>query len=97
MIGGSIAGRVAADAVISGDLQSIKEYEKKWHDRLGKRHEMFNRIKNGIYNLSDDKYNGIAHALTKIPQSEMSLGNIAKTAVKHQPSLLFDVARTFFS
>jgi digeranylgeranylglycerophospholipid reductase len=97
MIGGSIAGRVAGEAIISGDLNLISEYEKKWHDRLGKRHEMFNRIKNGIYNLSDDVYNGIAHDLKKIDPSKISLGQIAKVAVKNKPSLLIDVAKTFFN
>jgi len=97
MIGGSIAGKVAGAAINSNDLDSISEYEKKWHERLGKRHEMFNRIKNGIYKLSDDKYNSIAHALSKLPPEKMSLGNIAKSAVKHKPSLLVDVAKTFFS
>ena len=96
MIGGRIAGEVAGKAIINDDLSMISEYEKKWHDRLGKRHEMFNRIKNGIYKLTDDVYNGIAHDLAKIEPSKMSLGQVAKSAVKNKPSLLLDVAKTFF-
>ena len=97
MIGGSIAGQVAGEAINANDLSIIPEYEKKWHARLGKRHEMFNRIKNGIYNLSDETYNGIAHDLKKLPAEKISLGQIAKTAVKNKPSLLIDVAKTFFN
>lgn len=97
MIGGSIAGKVAGEAIKSNDLSMISDYEKKWHARLGKRHEMFNRIKNGIYNLSDKTYNGIAHDLKKLPAEKISLGQIAKTAVKNKPSLLLDVAKTFFN
>lgn len=96
MIGGSIAGAVAADAIIKGDLSLIKEYEKKWHIRLGKRHEMFNRIKNGIYKLSDEKYDSIAHSLLELPPDKRTLGNVAKAAVINKPSLLMDVAKTFF-
>ncbi|MCW8850022.1 MAG: NAD(P)/FAD-dependent oxidoreductase [Melioribacteraceae bacterium] len=96
MIGGSIAGKVAGEAIISDNLDKIKEYESKWHNRLGKRHEMFNRIKNGIYNLSDDKYNSIAHTLRDLPPEKRTLGNVAKTAVINKPSLLIDVAKTFF-
>ena len=97
MIGGSIAGKVAGEAIISDKLELIKEYETKWHSRLGKRHEMFNRIKNGIYNLSDDKYNSIAHSLRDLPPEKRTLGNVAKSAVINKPSLLIDVAKTFFS
>lgn len=97
MIGGSIAGKVAGEAIIKDDLNLISEYEVKWHNRLGKRHEMFNRIKNGIYNLSDDKYNSIAHSLKKLPPEKRTLGNVAKSAVINKPSLLVDVAKTFFN
>jgi digeranylgeranylglycerophospholipid reductase len=97
MIGGSIAGKIAAEAIQKEDLNYIAEYEVQWHKRLGKRHEMFNRIKNGIYKLSDDKYNSIAHSLSNIPKDKMTLGNVAKSAVMHKPSLLIDVAKTFFS
>lgn len=97
MIGGSIAGKVAGEAVNQDKLDSIFDYEKKWHKRLGKRHEMFNRIKNGIYKMSDEKYNGIAHSLNKLPQEKRTLGNVAKASVINNPSLLIDVARTFFT
>lgn len=96
MIGGSIAGKVAGEAIIKNDLNLISGYHTKWHNRLGKRHEMFNRIKNGIYNLTDDKYNSIAHSLKKLPPEKRTLGNVAKTAVINKPSLLIDVAKTFF-
>ena len=97
MIGGSIAGEVAGNAILRNDLKSITEYEKKWHERLGKRHEMFNRIKNGVYNLSDEKYNSIAHLVSKLPKDKLTLGHIAKAAVMNKPSLLVDVTKTFFN
>ncbi|MBE2279220.1 MAG: NAD(P)/FAD-dependent oxidoreductase [Ignavibacteriaceae bacterium] len=96
MIGGSIAGRIAAEAVLSGNLSHILTYDKAWADRLGKRHEIFESIKNGIYNFSDEKFNEIAHAFAKVPIEKRSLGNLFKTALFNKPALLIDVAKVFF-
>ncbi|MGQ9798339.1 MAG: geranylgeranyl reductase family protein [Ignavibacterium sp.] len=95
MIGGSIAGRIAADAVKMNRLDHILTYDKAWHDRLGKRHEIFNRIKEGIYNFSDDKFNSIAHSVLKIPIEKRTLGKVFTTALINNPSLLIDIAKVF--
>ena len=95
MIGGKIGGITAADAVILNDLDHLLTYDKAWYDRLGKRHEIFNKIKNGIYGFSDEKFNDIAHSFTKIPQEKRTLGNLFKTALINNPSILVDVAKVF--
>ena len=95
MIGGKIGGTIVGEAIIKKDLNHILTYDKAWHDRLGKRHEIFDRIKNGIYNFSDDKFNSIAHAFSKIPIEKRSLGNLFKTALINKPSLLIDIAKVF--
>ncbi len=95
MIGGSIAGRIAGDAIKMNKLKNVLTYDKEWHDRLGKRHEIFERIKNGIYNFSDEKFNNIAHAFNKIPYDKRSLGRLFTTALINQPSLLVDIAKVF--
>jgi digeranylgeranylglycerophospholipid reductase len=95
MIGGSIAGRIAAEAVKKNKLDHILTYDRAWQDRLGKRHETFDKIKNGIYNFSDEKFNNIAHAINKVPYSKRTLGRVFTTALINQPSLLVDVARVF--
>lgn len=95
MIGGSIAGRIAAEAVKMKKLEHILTYDKAWHDRLGKRHEIFNRIKEGIYNFSDDKFNSIAHSVLKIPIEKRTLGKVFTTALINNPSLLIDIAKVF--
>jgi digeranylgeranylglycerophospholipid reductase len=96
MIGGSIAGTIAGDAIKQNNLSHILTYDKAWADRLGKRHEIFNRIKNGIYNFSDEKFNAIAHSFLKVPEEKRGLGNLFVTALMNQPSLLVDVAKVFF-
>ena len=96
MIGGSIGGKIAAEAVKNFDLEHLQNYDKAWNSRLGKRHEIFDRIKSGIYNFTDEKFNSIAHSVAKVPFEKRSLGNIFKTALLNNPSLLVDIAKVFF-
>ena len=95
MIGGSIAGRIAGEAVKMKKLEHIFTYDKEWHDRVGKKHEIYNRLKNGIYNFSDEKFNKIAESFNKVPKNKRTLGRIFVTALINQPSLLSDVAKVF--
>ncbi len=97
MIGGKIAGTIIAEALEKNNLDHILTYDKAWHDRLGKRHEIFDRIKNGIYDFDDNKFNDIAKAFNKVPMNERSLGNLFKTALFNKPSLLIDIAKVFFN
>ena len=97
MIGGKIAGTIIADSLEANNLDNILTYDKAWNDRLGKRHEIFDRIKEGIYNFDDDKFNDIAKAFNKVPLNERTLGNLFKTALFNKPSLLIDIAKVFFS
>ncbi len=95
MIGGSIAGRIAGEAVKQNKPDHILTYDKAWHDRLGKRHVIFNNIKNGIFNFSDEKFNKIAESFNKVPSDKRTLGKLFTTALVNQPSLLLDIARVF--
>jgi len=95
MIGGSIAGRIAAEAVKQKKMSHILTYDKAWEKRLGKRHEVFDRIKNGIYNFSDEKFNSIARTFEKIPYEKRTLKKLFTTALINHPSLVYDVARVF--
>jgi digeranylgeranylglycerophospholipid reductase len=95
MIGGSIAGRIAGEAIKQNKPDHLLTYDKAWYERLGKRHETFNRIKSGIYNFSDEKFNSIAGAITKIPFNKRTLGRVFTTALVNQPSLIIDVAKVF--
>lgn len=95
MIGGKIAGSLAAEAIKINNTDHILTYDKIWYDRLGKRHETFNRIKEGIYNFSDDKFNSIAHSVLKIPIEKRTLGKVFTTALINNPSMLVDIAKVF--
>lgn len=95
MIGGSIGGRIAGETIKLNKPDHLLTYDKAWHDRLGKRHETFDRIKDGIYNFSDEKFNSIASAVVKIPETERTLGKVFRSALLKNPSLLLDVAKVF--
>ena len=97
MIGGMIAGQVAAEALKKDDRSHLKEYEKRWHKRLGWRHEVFYRIKEAIYEFSDETLNKLCENACKLPEEKRTVGGIFRTAVWNQPSLLLEVAKVFVS
>ena len=95
MIGGSIAGRIAGEAIKMNRLENIFTYDKAWHESNGKRHQIYDNIKNGIYNFTDEKFNNLAHTFNKVPYQKRTLGNLFTTALINNPSLLIDVAKVF--
>lgn len=97
MIGGMIAGQVAGEAVRMNDLSHLTEYQKRWHKRLGWRHEVFYTIKEAISEFPDSALNNIAESALKLPDQKRTLGGIFRTALWNKPSLLLDVAKVFLS
>ena len=95
MIGGKIGGTIVGEAIIKNDSNHILTYDKAWRDRLGRRHEVFDRIKNSVYSFSDEKFNSLAQAFSKVPIEKRTLGNLFKTALINKPSLLIDIAKVF--
>ncbi|MBU1679476.1 MAG: NAD(P)/FAD-dependent oxidoreductase [Bacteroidetes bacterium] len=95
MIGGKIGGTIAGESIKMKNPNHLLSYETAWHKRLGKRHEIFNKLKEGIYKFDDNKFNEIAHAFLKVPYEKRSIGNLFKTALFNKPSLLIDVAKVF--
>ncbi len=97
MIGGMIGGQVAAEAISSGEISHLREYDKRWHKRLGWRHDIFYNIRNAIGNFDDKTYNNICDSALKLPEDKRTLGGIFRAALWNQPSMILDVARVFLS
>jgi digeranylgeranylglycerophospholipid reductase len=97
MIGGMIAGQVAAEAVGLKDFSLLADYEKRWQKRLGWRHEIFYKIKEAVSDFSDETLNNLAVNALKLPEEKRTLGGIFRTALWNQPSLLVDIAKVFIS
>ncbi|MGB2868856.1 MAG: NAD(P)/FAD-dependent oxidoreductase [Bacteroidota bacterium] len=97
MIGGMIGGQVAAEAIQKKDLRICTEYQKRWHKRLGWRHEVFYTIKEAISGFSDETLNKIAKSALKLPEQKRTLGGIFRTALWNQPSMMLELAKVFVS
>lgn len=96
MIGGSIAGRIAGESIRSDNLKKIYDYEKEWHSVRGKNHERLNKIKEGIYDFSDDDFNTIMKQFKKVPEEKRTLRKLFMIALANKPKLLVDIAKIFF-
>ncbi len=97
MIGGMIGGQVAAEAVATRDLSYLTDYEKRWHKRLGWRHEVFYNIKEAVAGFSDDTLNNICDSALELPVEKRTLGGIFRTALWNKPSMMLEVAKVFVS
>ncbi|MEW5798010.1 MAG: NAD(P)/FAD-dependent oxidoreductase [Bacteroidota bacterium] len=97
MIGGMIGGQVAAEAIQKESISHLIEYDKRWHKRLGWRHDVFYNIKTAISYFDDKTLNNICDSALQLPEEKRTLGGIFRTALWNQPSMLIDVARVFVS
>jgi digeranylgeranylglycerophospholipid reductase len=95
MIGGMLAGQVAAEAVKNKDFSLLAEYEKRWHKRLGWRHEVFYNIKEAIMKIQDQQFNTLVDAVLKLPEEKRTIGGVFRAALWNKPSILLDVAKVF--
>ncbi|MCI0513647.1 NAD(P)/FAD-dependent oxidoreductase [candidate division KSB1 bacterium] len=97
ILAGSMAGRVAAEAVKAGDVSTarLNAYTQAWYQGEGRTHHLFYKIKQGIYRLTDDDLNRTAQLLNAKPMSERTLVSLFKSALLHQPGLILDVIKAF--
>ena len=97
MIGGMIGGQVAAETIKNGEVKHLREYEKRWHKRLGWRHEVFYNIRYATGGFDDKTYNNICDSALKLPEDKRTLAGIFRAALWNQPSMILDVAKVFMS
>lgn len=95
MIGGRVAGRIAGEAIRKNNLKLIDTYRKVWMKERGKSHLIFDRLKEGIFNLTDEEFNDIIKKLLKIPPHKRTLGKFFTTALAKKPKLIIDVAKVY--
>ncbi len=97
MIAGMMGGQVVAEAVQSGKSSHVQEYEKRWHKRLGWKHEIYHKFRHTIGDLHDDELNSICESALTLPEEKRTLGGIFQKALWNKPSLILDVAKVFIS
>jgi len=95
MIGGRVAGEIAGEAIRKNNLKLLDNYHNAWMKERGKSHLIFDKLKEGIFNISDDEFNDIIKKLKKIPKEKRTLGKFFVTALAKKPSLIVDVAKVY--
>ncbi len=97
MIAGKLAGEVAASAIKQGDTtkERLQEYQKLWHQRVGKIHRAYYVIKEGVIKLSDDSLNRVAHLLSDLPPEKRTIKRVFFTALSRDPRLLLELRHIF--
>jgi len=94
---GILAGKAAASACLDpARMDKIFErYEKDIQKRFGKVHESQYRIKDVVYQLSDDEYDRIGDHILKLPEKKRTFLRVFTQVVKHKPEFLVDVVRAY--
>ncbi|MBT3755706.1 MAG: NAD(P)/FAD-dependent oxidoreductase [Candidatus Cloacimonetes bacterium] len=97
MIAGSIAGKVAAEAVKKGrfDAKFLKKYPKEWDKTLGNTQKVMHNMKEKFLTLTDDRFDNLVSFCKKIPADKFSIKALFTEAVKGDPKLMLDVAKSF--
>ncbi len=97
MYAGMLAGKVAHEAVRDADFSAkrLSDYDRRWGDSIGRDHERFYRIKEAVFDFTDDQLNKLAREVLKIPMPDRSLMRIFKAALKARPKLILDVIKLF--
>jgi len=91
MRAGQIAGEVAAGAVKDGDFSEkrLREYDRRWRERMGKSHQRYLKAKNVLLGLSDQELDQLAQSLCKVDFERISLTDLLKALVRSHPKLLW--------
>ncbi|MFC1563123.1 NAD(P)/FAD-dependent oxidoreductase [candidate division KSB1 bacterium] len=97
MKAGRIAGNVAADAVLAGDVSKkvLKRYPEQWNSTVGEINERCYRMKKVIFNFSDKSLNILAKSFNENSNEKLTIKGIFIRALKKHPSLVTDAIKVF--
>ena len=94
---GIIAAKAVSEAIDDPKKKEklFKKYEKDIHKKFGKSHESLYRIKDVVYQMSDEDFCKIAAEVNKLPEEKRTFFRVFSQVVKHKPEVLIDVTRAF--
>lgn len=95
MIGGRIAGEAIAAAIVHGDLALLQNYPRQWEKEVGAKHNTYHRMKSAVYKFPDETLDDIAVNVLKLKPEKRTIWGVFKTALRHQPSLVWEMVKTF--
>jgi digeranylgeranylglycerophospholipid reductase len=94
---GKITGEVAAEAVKAQDFSDkfLKKYRKIWMKEKGNQQKVLHKLKEIIFNYSDEKLNDLAETLNTIPKEKLTLKELFKTSILEHPLLAAELLRVY--
>jgi digeranylgeranylglycerophospholipid reductase len=97
MIGGHLAGETAAEAIKAQNYSRkfLMSYKKKWDKRLGNNQKTMYQLKEKFLGMTDEKFERLVDFIGTIPHDKFSLSYLFKEAVKEDPKLMVDIAKSF--
>ncbi len=93
MFSGQFAAEAAIEGIRIGDVSAkvLRAYQKRWDKQIGKNFKHICHIRDGVLKFSDDMFNKCAEVLSKMPPEKVTMTQIFKTVLKHQPRLLLEL------
>lgn len=97
MKAGRIAGKVAAEAVLDGDVSEkiLKKYPEQWNKTVGEINKRCYRMKEVIFRFSDKSLNAIAKTFNENSHENLTIKDIFVGALKKHPPLIIDAIKVF--
>ncbi len=97
MKAGRIAGKVAAEAILKGDVSEneLKIYPEQWNSTVGEINNRCYRIKKIIFGLSDKSLNALAKTFDGITPENLTIKDIFVSVLKKYPPLVIDAIKVF--
>ena len=97
LIGGKMAGEVAAEAVHKQDFskKQLSRYQKQWERKMKKVLQLAYRIKNIIHEFKDEDFNKIADVVLELPLEKRTNVELFKVALRKHPKLILELAATW--
>jgi len=91
------AGQAAAEACSKPDKlqKTFNKYQKDIYKQFGKNHESQYRIKEIVYQLSDEEYDQIGEEILKVDISKRTFLKVFSQVVKSNPEFLIDVVKAY--
>jgi digeranylgeranylglycerophospholipid reductase len=96
MFTGRLAAEVACEAIANDECscEGLLPYDTRWRaSPMGKTIARNWHIKEYFIGLSDEKLNALAHSISRINLQEFSTFNLIKELIRHNPSLLVELAK----
>ncbi|ADP78008.1 2,3-di-O-geranylgeranylglyceryl phosphate reductase [Methanothermus fervidus DSM 2088] len=95
MVGGMLAGKVAAEAIDKDDNSEkmLKKYEELCKKEIGEEIDKYLKVKNYLLSLSDEELDSIAEAFKDIEFDKVSTRELVKKLIKVSPKALVKLGK----